>query len=183
MPLSPPPPTIVQIYIPRFLTVDMAPPRPPLRTQTPTPQVITTINTGKLFYCGVFHPDDGKQNVLMSGCGDKRIYQFDLNTGDVEQVRVLGGCGWRILHSQPLITGNRLLPQQMLSPHALRMARAGGWVLGGMRSPFPRCGVKGAQHAKQLYVCMEPCQLPFGNGWLAGVVIRQKEPVGIHCML
>jgi pre-mRNA-processing factor 17 len=49
-------------------------------------QVITTLNTGKLFYCGVFHPDDGKQNVLMSGCGDKKIYQFDLNTGDVEQV-------------------------------------------------------------------------------------------------
>jgi hypothetical protein len=48
--------------------------------------VITTINTGKLFYCGVFHPDDDKQNVLMSGCGDKKIYQFDLNTGDVEQV-------------------------------------------------------------------------------------------------
>jgi len=49
-------------------------------------QVITTINTGKLFYCGVFHPDDDKQNVLMSGCGDKKIYQFDLNSGDVEQV-------------------------------------------------------------------------------------------------
>jgi pre-mRNA-processing factor 17 len=52
---------------------------------TETGQVITTLNTGKLFYCGVFHPDDGKQNVLMSGCGDKKIYQFDLNTGDVEQ--------------------------------------------------------------------------------------------------
>lgn len=49
-------------------------------------QVITTINTGKLFYCGVFHPDDDKQHVLMSGCGDKKIYQFDLNTGDCEQV-------------------------------------------------------------------------------------------------
>lgn len=49
-------------------------------------QVITTINIGKLFYCGVFHPDDDKQNVLMSGCGDKKIYQFDLNSGDVEQV-------------------------------------------------------------------------------------------------
>lgn len=49
-------------------------------------QVITTLNIGKLFYCGVFHPDDDKQHVLMSGCGDKKIYQFDLNTGDVEQV-------------------------------------------------------------------------------------------------
>lgn len=53
-------------------------------------QVITTLNTGKLFYCGVFHPDDDKQNVLMSGCGDKKIYQFDLNTGDVEQVGLRG---------------------------------------------------------------------------------------------
>lgn len=52
---------------------------------TETGQVITTLNVGKLFYCGVFHPDDDKQNVLMSGCGDKKIYQFDLNTGDVEQ--------------------------------------------------------------------------------------------------
>lgn len=52
----------------------------------PVAQVITTLNVGKLFYCGVFHPDDDKQNVLMSGCGDKKIYQFDLNTGDVEQV-------------------------------------------------------------------------------------------------
>jgi len=49
-------------------------------------QVITTLNTGKLYYCGVFRPADDKQNVLMAGCGDKKIYQFDLNTGVVEQV-------------------------------------------------------------------------------------------------
>eukprot|EP00775_Hariotina_reticulata_P008921 gene8921-9098_t len=52
---------------------------------TETGQVITTLNTGKLYYCGVFHPADDKQNVLMAGCGDKKIYQFDLNTGVVEQ--------------------------------------------------------------------------------------------------
>jgi hypothetical protein len=49
-------------------------------------QVITTLNTGKLYYCGVFHPEADKQNVLMAGCADKKIYQFDFNTGDVEQV-------------------------------------------------------------------------------------------------
>jgi pre-mRNA-processing factor 17 len=52
-------------------------------------QVITTLNTGKLYYCGVFHPEDDKQNVLMAGCADKKIYQFDFNTGDVEQVRAV----------------------------------------------------------------------------------------------
>lgn len=56
-------------------------------------QVITTLNTGKLYYCGVFNPDEDKQNVLMAGCGDKKIYQFDLNTGDVEQVTPTGGVG------------------------------------------------------------------------------------------
>jgi hypothetical protein len=55
------------------------------------PQVIRTLSTGKLYYCGVFHPDDDKQNVLMGGCADKKIYQFDLNTGDVVQVR---GWNW-----------------------------------------------------------------------------------------
>uniref|UniRef100_A0A383WPQ6 Pre-mRNA-processing factor 17 n=1 Tax=Tetradesmus obliquus TaxID=3088 RepID=A0A383WPQ6_TETOB len=52
---------------------------------TETGQVITTLNTGKLYFCGVFHPEDDKQNVLMAGCADKKIYQFDFNTGDVEQ--------------------------------------------------------------------------------------------------
>jgi hypothetical protein len=33
----------------------------------------------------VFHPDADKQNVIMAGCADKRIYQFDLETGDAVQ--------------------------------------------------------------------------------------------------
>eukprot|EP00877_Chromochloris_zofingiensis_P007991 jgi/Chrzof1/3445/Cz12g25200.t1 len=52
---------------------------------TETGQVIQTINNNKLYYCGVFHPDNDKQNVLMAGCADKRIYQFDLDTGDAVQ--------------------------------------------------------------------------------------------------
>ena len=52
--------------------------------------MIRTLSTGKLYYCGVFHPDDDKQNVLMGGCADKKIYQWDLNTGDVVQV----SWGW-----------------------------------------------------------------------------------------
>jgi hypothetical protein len=60
-------------------------------------QVITTLNTGKLYYCGVFHPEPDKQNVLMAGCADKKIYQFDFNTGDVEQVCVVTNSACNIV--------------------------------------------------------------------------------------
>ena len=52
---------------------------------TETGQVLRTLNTGKVFYCVTLHPDPAKQNVLMAGCHDKRIYQFDLETGDTVQ--------------------------------------------------------------------------------------------------
>ncbi|GBF94057.1 acetohydroxy acid isomeroreductase [Raphidocelis subcapitata] len=48
-------------------------------------QVVRTLNNGKQHYCGVFHPDADKQNVLMTGCQDKKIYQWDLETGDCLQ--------------------------------------------------------------------------------------------------
>jgi hypothetical protein len=38
-----------------------------------------------LLWCR-FHPDDDKQNVIMAGCGDKKIYQWDSDTGDLVQV-------------------------------------------------------------------------------------------------
>ena len=28
----------------------------------------------QIYYCVTLHPDDGKQNVLMAGCSDKKIY-------------------------------------------------------------------------------------------------------------
>jgi len=40
--------------------------------------------------CARFHPDDDKQNVIMAGCGDKKVYQWDSDTGDLVQVRP--GC-------------------------------------------------------------------------------------------
>ncbi|KAI8473364.1 MAG: WD40-repeat-containing domain protein [Monoraphidium minutum] len=52
---------------------------------TETGQVVRTLNNGKQHYCGVFHPEADKQNVLMTGCQDKKIYQWDLETGDVMQ--------------------------------------------------------------------------------------------------
>ncbi len=48
-------------------------------------QVIHTFNTGKVYYCVKLHPDDNKQNVLMAGCADKKIYQWDINSGDLVQ--------------------------------------------------------------------------------------------------
>lgn len=52
---------------------------------TETGQVIRTIGEGKMFFTAKFHPDDGKQNVLMAGCQDKKVYQWDMNTGDLVQ--------------------------------------------------------------------------------------------------
>lgn len=55
---------------------------------TETGQVIRSVGEGKMFFTAKFHPDDDKQNVLMAGCQDKKVYQWDMNTGDLVQVRV-----------------------------------------------------------------------------------------------
>eukprot|EP01026_Neomeris_dumetosa_P032467 TRINITY_DN2578_c0_g1_i3.p1 TRINITY_DN2578_c0_g1~~TRINITY_DN2578_c0_g1_i3.p1 ORF type:complete len:425 (-),score=80.77 TRINITY_DN2578_c0_g1_i3:184-1458(-) len=52
---------------------------------TETGKVIQTINNGRTFNCATFHPDDAKQNVMMLGSWDKKIYQYDLNSGDLVQ--------------------------------------------------------------------------------------------------
>ena len=49
-------------------------------------QMIRSFGEGKMFFCSVFHPDDNKQNVIMAGCGDKKVYQWDADTGDLVQV-------------------------------------------------------------------------------------------------
>ena len=36
-------------------------------------------------YCVRFNPDADKQNWFLAGCADKKIYQFDINSGDVVQ--------------------------------------------------------------------------------------------------
>ena len=59
---------------------------------TETGQVLRTLDNGKQHYCGTFHPDAGKGNVLMTGCQDKKVYQWDLDTGDVLQVRWVIRC-------------------------------------------------------------------------------------------
>ena len=54
---------------------------------TETGQVITSLGEGKMFFAAKFHPDDSKQNVVMGGCQDKKVYQWDSNTGDLVQAR------------------------------------------------------------------------------------------------
>jgi len=52
---------------------------------TETGQVITTLTSGKIAYAVRGHPDADKQNILMAGQSDKKILQYDMNTGDVVQ--------------------------------------------------------------------------------------------------
>ena len=35
--------------------------------------------------CVLFHPDNNKQNIFLTGCQDKKIYQYDLNTASIVQ--------------------------------------------------------------------------------------------------
>ncbi len=39
-----------------------------------------------MFYVAKLHPNEDKQNMLFGGCGDKKVYQFDMNSGDTVQV-------------------------------------------------------------------------------------------------
>lgn len=39
-----------------------------------------------MFYCATLHPDPAKQNIMLAGASDKKVYQFDLDTGDMVQV-------------------------------------------------------------------------------------------------
>jgi pre-mRNA-processing factor 17 len=53
-------------------------------------QVISTFGAGKMFYVAKLHPNEDKQNMLFGGCGDKKVYQFDVDTGDAIQVHSTG---------------------------------------------------------------------------------------------
>ncbi|GBG86853.1 hypothetical protein CBR_g42136 [Chara braunii] len=41
--------------------------------------------TGKIPYVVKFNPDDDKQNILLAGMSDKKIVQWDINTGEITQ--------------------------------------------------------------------------------------------------
>jgi pre-mRNA-processing factor 17 len=44
-------------------------------------KVINTFTNKKIPFCVVFHPDDDKQNEFLIGCQQKKISQFDINSG------------------------------------------------------------------------------------------------------
>ncbi|KAI7874289.1 WD40 repeat-like protein [Lichtheimia hyalospora FSU 10163] len=52
---------------------------------TETGQCIRSFSTGKVPYCVTFNPDEDKQNTFLAGCSDKKIVQFDSNTGEITQ--------------------------------------------------------------------------------------------------
>ena len=51
---------------------------------TETGAVLRTLGEGKMFYTAKFHPE--KQTTVVAGCADKKIYQWDSETGDLVQV-------------------------------------------------------------------------------------------------
>jgi len=52
---------------------------------TETGQCIRTFSTGRLPYCVTFNPDQDKNNIFLAGYSDKKIVQFDTNTGEITQ--------------------------------------------------------------------------------------------------
>ncbi|KAI9083206.1 hypothetical protein K1719_034738 [Acacia pycnantha] len=52
---------------------------------TETGQVISTFSTGKIPYVVKLNPDEDKLNVLLAGMSDKKIVQWDMNTGQITQ--------------------------------------------------------------------------------------------------
>ncbi|KAM7464617.1 hypothetical protein LguiA_032738 [Lonicera macranthoides] len=52
---------------------------------TETGQVISTFSTGKIPYVVKLNPDDDKQNILLAGMSDKKIVQWDMNSGQITQ--------------------------------------------------------------------------------------------------
>lgn len=48
-------------------------------------QVIQTIRSNAMFYCATQHPEPEKSSTVLAGASDKRIYQFDFNSGDLVQ--------------------------------------------------------------------------------------------------
>ncbi|CAM6124238.1 unnamed protein product [Calypogeia fissa] len=52
---------------------------------TETGKVISSFSTGKIPYVVKFNPDEDKQGVLLAGMSDKKIVQWDMNSGDITQ--------------------------------------------------------------------------------------------------
>ena len=71
--------------------------------------MLRSFGEGRMFFTAVFHPDDDKQNVVLAGCADKKIHQWDADTGDLVQVMPCPGMRNKIKFSSP--TAYRTQPQ------------------------------------------------------------------------
>jgi pre-mRNA-processing factor 17 len=52
---------------------------------TETGQCLKRFSNGKTPYVVRFHPDDDKQHIFLAGMSDKKIIQYDMNSGDITQ--------------------------------------------------------------------------------------------------
>ncbi|CAO3679593.1 unnamed protein product [Rhizopus stolonifer] len=52
---------------------------------TETGKCIRTFSTGRLPYCVSFNPDQDKQHVFLAGFSDKKVVQFNINSGETTQ--------------------------------------------------------------------------------------------------
>jgi pre-mRNA-processing factor 17 len=52
---------------------------------TETGKVLSAVTSGKVPHCVKLHPHADKQNILLAGCADRKIVQWDMNTGDMVQ--------------------------------------------------------------------------------------------------
>ncbi|KXN83639.1 Pre-mRNA-processing factor 17 [Leucoagaricus sp. SymC.cos] len=52
---------------------------------TETGQCLKRFSNGKIPYVVRFHPDEDKQNIFLAGMSDKKIIQYDINSGEITQ--------------------------------------------------------------------------------------------------
>ncbi|KAI9088889.1 WD40-repeat-containing domain protein [Phlyctochytrium arcticum] len=52
---------------------------------TETGKCISRFTTKRIPHCVKFNPDFDKQHLFLTGCADKKIYQFDIRSGEVTQ--------------------------------------------------------------------------------------------------
>jgi len=52
---------------------------------TETGQCLKRFSNGKIPHVIRFHPDEDKQNVFLAGMSDKKIIQYDMNSGEITQ--------------------------------------------------------------------------------------------------
>jgi len=48
-------------------------------------QCIRAFTNDRVPYCAKFNPDEDKQNIFLAGCADKKVIQYDINSGEVVQ--------------------------------------------------------------------------------------------------